>query len=70
MLFPRLTPRGVVFADDTGRPGELEVLHRWAQEFPGFSQHAHFCEKGCHELRAGEMKRDPAKITRLVRAKP
>jgi predicted O-methyltransferase YrrM len=70
MLFPRLTPRGVVFADDTGRPGELEVLHRWAQEFPGFSQHAHFCEKGCHELRAGGARRDPAsKIARLVRAR-
>lgn len=52
MLFSRLAPRGVVFADDTDRTGETEVLRRWAAEFPGLSQHAHHCEKGCHELRA------------------
>jgi predicted O-methyltransferase YrrM len=53
MLFPRLAPDGVVFADDTGRPGEVEVLARWAREFPMLGQRRHFCEKGCHELRAG-----------------
>lgn len=52
ILFPRLSPRGVVFADDTDRPGELEILRRWAREFPALSQHAHFAEKGCHELRS------------------
>jgi predicted O-methyltransferase YrrM len=50
MLFPLLSSHGVVFADDTGRPGEIEVLRRWASAFPLLTQHAHFCEKGCHEL--------------------
>jgi len=58
MLFPRLAPGAVVFADDTDRPGEIEVLRRWASEFPALSQYAHFCEKGCHELRAGEAPAD------------
>lgn len=51
LLFPRLSPRGVVFTDDTDRAGEAAVLERWIREFPGFSIHAHHCEKGCQELR-------------------
>lgn len=51
ILFPRLSPRGTVFADDTDRPGETEVLRRWSAGFPLLAQHRHFCEKGCYELR-------------------
>lgn len=56
ILFPRLSPRGVVFADDTNRPGETEVLRRWKREFPGLDTHAHHCEKGCCELRADALR--------------
>lgn len=52
LLFPRLSPRSVVFADDTGRAGEAELVRRWAREFPGFSIREHHCEKGCQELRS------------------
>lgn len=55
LLFPRLSPRGVVFADDTNRPGETEILRRWAREFPALNHHRHFCEKGCFELRPATM---------------
>lgn len=51
ILFPRLSPRGTVFADDTDRPGETEILRRWSAGFPHLAQHRHFCEKGCCELR-------------------
>ena len=51
VLFPRLSARGVVFADDTDRPGEVAILQRWGREFPNLSQRSHFCEKGCQELR-------------------
>jgi predicted O-methyltransferase YrrM len=65
ILFPRLAPTGVVFADDTDRSGEREILQRWARAFPRLVQHAHFCEKGCCELRpeapsAGAVRRGSA----------
>ena len=50
VLFPRLARHGTVFTDDTDRPGETEILRRWAAAFPDMIQHRHFCEKGCHEL--------------------
>jgi predicted O-methyltransferase YrrM len=64
MLFQRLAPGGSVFADDTKRPGETEVLRRWAREFPHLAQHEHFCEKGCHELKASRTK--PEDVPHLV----
>ncbi|HZD26111.1 MAG TPA: class I SAM-dependent methyltransferase [Alphaproteobacteria bacterium] len=51
MLFPRLSPAGVVILDDADRPGETEVVRRWMKEFPQFRLHRHHCEKGCYELR-------------------
>jgi predicted O-methyltransferase YrrM len=64
MLFPRLAPGASVFADDTRRPGETEVLRRWASEFPHLAQQEHFCEKGCHELKARRAK--PEEVPHLV----
>ncbi|MEQ8396044.1 class I SAM-dependent methyltransferase [Thalassobaculum sp.] len=51
MLFPRLAPGASVFVDDAARPGETEVLRRWAVEFADLGQLRHYCEKGCFELR-------------------
>jgi predicted O-methyltransferase YrrM len=64
MLFQRLAPGGSVFADDTKRPGETEILRRWAREFPHLAQHEHFCEKGCHEIKPRQAK--PGDMPRLV----
>lgn len=33
-LFPRLAPGGVVLLDDGARPGERQVLKRWAKKWP------------------------------------
>lgn len=52
LLFPRLSADAAVFVDDAARPGEVEMLRRWAAEFPELGQHRHPCEKGCVELRA------------------
>lgn len=51
-LFSRLSENAAVFIDDADRPGETEILRRWAAEFPKLQQKVHFCEKGCVELQS------------------
>lgn len=70
ILFPHLAAEGIVFADDTARPGETAVLQRWTREFPHLRQYTHFCEKGCCELRMPAESKKPATIVNPTTSRP
>ena len=47
VIFPRLRPGAAVYLDDADRESEIEIVKRWAYEFPDFQTSIEYCEKGC-----------------------
>lgn len=50
-LFARLSNGGTAFADDANRTEEEATFDAWRQDFPGFEETYHYCEKGCISFR-------------------
>jgi predicted O-methyltransferase YrrM len=36
-LLPQLSPNATIFVDDAKRPGEMEMVRRWLERFPGWT---------------------------------
>lgn len=52
-LMAMCSERVTVLIDDANRPGEIEMLSRWKQQYPELEQVHLGCEKGCVMLRRG-----------------
>lgn len=53
MLHPHLAHRATIVLDDTIRQEERDIVSRWLEEFPEFSESLHNFEKGASVLRRG-----------------